>query len=43
MPFPAFLAEHLGTFVLGKDSDLIFFGGGTTHERRPSTRDGWFV
>lgn len=43
VPFPAFLAEQLGTLVVGKDSGQIVFGGGTTHERRPSTRDGWFV
>lgn len=43
VPFPAFLSERLAKLCEGKTPDQILFGEGASHQRTPSTRDGWLV
>jgi len=43
VPFPPFLAERLALLCAGKTPDQILFGDGLSHQRTPSTRDGWLV
>jgi integrase len=43
VPFPPFLSERLAALCADKTPDLILFGNGLSHQRTPSTRDGWLV
>ncbi|TFD68768.1 tyrosine-type recombinase/integrase [Cryobacterium ruanii] len=43
VPFPPFLSERWAALCADKTPDLILFGNGLSHQRTPSTRDGWLV
>lgn len=43
VPFPPFLSERLAALCADKTPDLILFGNGLSHQRTPSTRDGWLA
>lgn len=43
VPFPRFLADELAERCTDKTRDQLVFGNGTTHQRPPDSRRGWFI
>jgi integrase len=43
VPFPPFLTERLALLCTDNTPDQVLFGNGLSHQRTPSTRDGWLV